>query len=405
MPTKSSIHTKKMILLYTLIILFFILIALPGCNSPEAPSEDGDPGQQDGKAAEAAATETSAAGELDQNGNTGTGERENQVQEQENTAADDPLLWEGKFSPNELGEIMILMYHEIGHPEGEWQRTPDNFRRDLETLYVEGYRLVSLNDVVRGEIDIPAGTSPVVLTFDDANRGNFNYLEQNGTMALDPDCAVAILEDFYAENPDFGLAATFYIYYPNPFRQPALIEEKLNYLVDKGFDIGNHTYGHANLSRISPTEIQRELALHQKHTEQYIPGYKVRSLALPYGASPREHAGLLLEGSYEGTSYSNEAVLLVGANPAPSPFHHNFNPARLPRIRASEMNTAGVGMYDWLDVFEANPQRRYVSDGNPNTIAVPESRLDSLDKGRTHNKEIIIILEQQESEDRSQKLE
>ena len=389
----------------TLMLFFFITLALPGCNSPEGQKIDGEPGQPNGKAAEATTTYTATEEELDKHRETLPEESAEQAQEQENAAANDPLLWEGRFHPNELGEIMILMYHEIGHPEGEWQRTPDNFRSDLQTLYTEGYRLVSLDNVVQGEINIPPGTSPVVLTFDDANRGNFNYLEQGGKVELDPDCAVAILEDFYAEYPDFGLAATFYIYYPNPFRQPPLIADKLKYLVDKGFDIGNHTYGHANLSRIGPAEIQRELALHQKHTEQYIPGYEVRSLALPYGASPQEHAELLLKGSYEGTSYRNEAVLLVGANPAPSPFHQKFNPARLPRIRASEMNTAGVGMYDWLDVLEANPQRRYVSDGNPNTIAVPESRLDSLDRSRTANKEIIIIPEQQESEDRGQKVE
>lgn len=340
---------------------------------------------------EAATTDTDDEEQLDQNGKTSPVEEENKNGEPENEQ--ELQLYEGKYPPNELGEIMILMYHEIGEPEGEWQRTPDNFRRDLETLYTEGYRLVSLDDVVQGEIDIPAGTSPVVLTFDDANQGNFNYLEQEEGIKLDPDCAVAILEDFYAKHPDFGLAATFYIYYPNPFRQQALIEHKLNYLVDRGFDIGNHTYSHANLRRLGPVEIQQELALHQKHTENYIPGYTVRSLALPYGASPREHANLLIEGSYEGTTYRNDAILLVGANPAPSPFHQNFNPMRLPRIRASEMKTEGVGMYDWLDALEANPQRRYVSDGNPDTITVPESLKDNLDQSRTSNREVIVYSE------------
>src|SRR5690554_5501258 len=92
--------------------------------------------------------------------------------------------------PNELGQVMVLMYHEIGHPEGEWRRTPENFRRDLQMLYEQGYRAVTLTDMVRGEINIPAGTSPVVFTFDDGNRGNFNYLEADEGPVLDPDCAV-----------------------------------------------------------------------------------------------------------------------------------------------------------------------------------------------------------------------
>mgnify|MGYP003694427705 CR=1 FL=1 len=34
---------------------------------------------------------------------------------------------------NELGRMMILEYHKIDYPEERWTRTPENFRRDLET--------------------------------------------------------------------------------------------------------------------------------------------------------------------------------------------------------------------------------------------------------------------------------
>ncbi len=284
-----------------------------------------------------------------------------------------------EHEPNELGEIMILMYHEIAEPEGEWQRTPENFRQDLETLYEQGYRAVSMTDVLRGEIDIPAGTSPVVFTFDDANKGNFNYLEKDGELLIDPDCAVAIMEDFYEEHPDFGLEATFYIYYPHPFRQDEYIEKKLNYLVDRGFEIGNHTYSHANLRNLSSQEVQKELARHVKRTREYLPGYEVNSFALTYGIFPQDQE-LAIRGSYDGTEYEHEGILLVGSNPAPSPFRTDYDPYRLPRIRASEMNTEGVGMYDWLDVLKDNPRRRYISDGDPRTITAPESLQDRLDE-------------------------
>jgi len=42
------------------------------------------------------------------------------------------------LSPNELGRVMILEYHKIDYPEERWTRTPENFRRDLETLYAKG---------------------------------------------------------------------------------------------------------------------------------------------------------------------------------------------------------------------------------------------------------------------------
>lgn len=402
MTFQSNKYPGIIFLLCALMLFFSLQLTLTGCQTP-GPEVRGDETEKDIKTTEAAAAVKETEKEADTKGSsypvpsekndkeenkTGAGEK----QESESAAVTyDPITWEGDLLPNELGQIMVLMYHEIGHPESEWRRTPENFRRDLQTLYDEGYRLVSLTDMINGDINIPAGTSPVVLTFDDSTRGQFNYLENDSEVELDPDCAVAIMEDFYARHPDFGLAATFYIFFPNPFRQQSYIDDKLNYLVDRGFEIGNHTYGHANLSRLGPVEVQRELALHQKHTEKYVPGYMVRSLALPYGASPRDHAELLLEGSYEGTSYVNDAVLLVGANPAPSPFHVNFNPARLPRVRASEMNTEGVGMYEWLERFADNPERRYVSDGNPHNITVPRDLLDSLDENRVGDRTIVEI--------------
>ena len=46
--------------------------------------------------------------------------------------------------------MMILEYHKIDYPEERWTRTPENFRRDLETLYARGYRLQSLNALLDG---------------------------------------------------------------------------------------------------------------------------------------------------------------------------------------------------------------------------------------------------------------
>src|SRR5256886_11334806 len=80
------------------------------------------------------------------------------------------------LAPNELGRVMILEYHKIDYPEERWTRTPENFRRDLETLYARGYRLIALNDLLDGRIIVPAGTTPVVLTFDDSSPGQFRYV-------------------------------------------------------------------------------------------------------------------------------------------------------------------------------------------------------------------------------------
>ena len=59
------------------------------------------------------------------------------------------------LAPNELGRVMILEYHKIDYPEERWTRTPENFRRDLETLYARGYRLIALGDLLDGRIALP----------------------------------------------------------------------------------------------------------------------------------------------------------------------------------------------------------------------------------------------------------
>lgn len=280
-----------------------------------------------------------------------------------------------RYRPNEMGEVMILMYHSIGPKEAEWTRTPENFRKDLEELYRQGYRSVSLLDFVEGNIDLPAGTSPVVLTFDDSTQGQFNYLETEDGEIIDPDSAVGILEEFFSEYPDFGRSATFYIFYPQPFRQPRYVRQKLAFLQDNGYEIGNHSYTHANLGKSSDEEVQKQLSLHALKTAEILAGYEVSSLALPYGIYPKNPA-LAAAGAYQEHSYANAAVLLVGYRPAPSPFALNFNPLRLPRVRASETKVDGVGLYDWLVHFANNPHKRYISDGNPDIITAPASSRD-----------------------------
>src|SRR3989338_213110 len=84
--------------------------------------------------------------------------------------------------------------------------------------------------------------------------GQFRYLEQNGTLETAPKPAVGILEAFLRERPDFGRGATFFVLPaadpPNRlFNQPAHAGKKLQYLVSRGYEIGNHTLWHANLGK------------------------------------------------------------------------------------------------------------------------------------------------------------
>lgn len=291
-----------------------------------------------------------------------------------------------EVKPNEAGKVMIIMYHDISDREGEWSRHYENFRKDLEIFYQKGYRLISLKDFLDNNIDIPAGFSPIIFTFDDGTKGQFNLIERDGELVIDPVCAVGILEEFNKEYPDFGMAATFYVYYPIPFRQKEYIGQKFKYLIKNGMDIGNHTYSHANLREISRDEIQKEIGLHVKKTMEYLnEDYEVDTLALPYGAYKRENYDVIIRGKYEDIEYFNRAILMVGAEPALSPVHKRFDPHRLPRIRGSQ-----IYIDKWLKYFDDNPHERYISDGDLNTITVPKEMEKSINPEALKGKELKV---------------
>lgn len=297
------------------------------------------------------------------------------------------------IKPNEAGQIMVLMYHHIAEPEAEWTRTPDNFRRDLQTLYEKGYRPISLKDYVTGNITTEAGYTPVVLTFDDGWQNNFNLIQNGrGEWIVDPDSAVGILEKFHEEHPDFPLEAVFFVNDNIPFGQKEHLEYKLKYIVEKGMDIGNHTVTHADFTKADAARIQKELAGIVKMVRGYLPDYEVNTLALPFGSRPKDKSlyPYLEAGNYEGVDYRNIAVLNVGWDPDKSPYHKDFNPLAIHRIRASELEkyVKNVGLYDWLDLFDKGSRTRFISDGDPNAITIPENFKEAIDPAKVGNREL-----------------
>lgn len=286
---------------------------------------------------------------------------------------------QNRIAVNEIGQVMILEYHLIGKPEGEWRRTPENFRRDLDMLLQNGYYPVALQDYLANRMDVPAGKTPVVITFDDSSEGQFRYVKRNGRLVVDPDCAVGIMEQFTREHPEFPARATFFVLPAiDPklrlFGQPEYVARKIRYLVKRGYEIGNHTYWHQNLAKASREEVQRQLALAEKAIQEFQPGYRLRSLALPFGAAPSDRS-LLQTGEYEGHRYRINAALLVGSGPAPAPIHKAHDPMRLPRIQAGD-HVFGPAFY--VQYFAKHPERRYISDGSVAVISIPSHEVANL---------------------------
>ncbi len=283
------------------------------------------------------------------------------------------------LKPNESGKIMVLMYHNIGEEEQEWVRTPENFRKDLLTLYEKGYRPIPLRDYVSGDINTPEGYSPIVLTFDDGNENNFRYLD-NGE--IDRNSAVGILLDFSENYPDFKPHATFFLNGDSIFGQKGRESEKINFLIENGMDVGNHTRSHANFTSISKEDLQKEIGEQAEYIKKFVEdeSYKIDTIALPFGSRPKDDSltEFLRKGSYNEKDYNNIAILNVGWNPGYSPYNSDFDFESIPRIRASEMKVDNVGMYNYIEYFENNPDERFISDGFSEIITVPKDRSELL---------------------------
>jgi peptidoglycan/xylan/chitin deacetylase (PgdA/CDA1 family) len=154
----------------------------------------------------------------------------------------------------------------------------------------------------------------------------------------------------------------------------------LRRLVRLGFELGDHTHDHVPLNTLGAGDAQREIVQGAQVITSAVPGYEIRTLALPLGALPKP-ASLALHGSWGGHSYRFDAVFLAGAEPAPSPYSKRFDPGAVPRIRSSHLPWTGKADYTaqfWLRRLEAHPELRYVSDGDPERISFPSGAADDL---------------------------
>jgi peptidoglycan/xylan/chitin deacetylase (PgdA/CDA1 family) len=283
-----------------------------------------------------------------------------------------------KLHVNEAGLVPVLMYHDITQNERYLGRSVAHFRHDLERLYAEGYRPVSVSEYISNRMDLPAGTSPVILTFDDSRKSQFKYRDDG---SLDPNCAVAILNDFSEKHPGWRRRATFFLLPRCSFRQTGSDLQKLKLLTAWGYELGNHTVTHANLKQLSDSGVQREIGECTQAIHKLVPEAICDSLAYPGGRPPRDHA-LAAGGTYLGARYSNRTAFLAAEGPAPSPVSKKLNPMFIERIQACEGET---GIDYWLDFLKTDRFPRYVSDGDPNMVTAPRRFASQVDRARLHD--------------------
>lgn len=302
---------------------------------------------------------------------------------------------------DELGEVPIMMYHGIHNKKNDetsytggnvdkdgYQRTSEAFINDLEFYYQNGYRMIRLDDYVDGNIDVELGKSPIILTFDDGLSNNIkvNGLDKDGNIIIDPNCAVGILESFKEKYPDYNVTATFFVN-AGLFQQQEYNEKIVKWLIDNGYDIGNHTWNHVNFTKVDINKTQEEVGRIYEMLEGLIPNKYINIIALPFGSPyslEHENMNYIFNTNYNGKKYNTKAALRVGWKAESSPFSIEFNSKFLKRIRAYDNNGKE---FDIEMNFKLLESTRYISDGNKEKIVIPEEKVKYISD--VYTKELI----------------
>ncbi|MEV0993915.1 polysaccharide deacetylase family protein [Nonomuraea sp. NPDC050202] len=282
---------------------------------------------------------------------------------------------------NEAGLVPVLMYHRIlAKRHASLDRTPDQLRKELEKLAERGYVPITAREFATGDIRVPAGKHPVVLTFDDGHPSHFG-LDANGRPL--PGTAVAVIQEVAGRHPGFRPVATFWVNRePFGLRDTASQQAAVRWLVDHGYEVANHTWGHPNLRMLKRKKVGEQIVRIERLLKK-LGAPPSQTMALPYGSMPRTKRAAR-SGSWDGTRYDFAGVFLAGAEPSLSPYAKKFDRGAIQRIQSNGKKgecRKWCSQY-WLEWLDKHPGERYVSDGDPERISIPEALRGNIDAKR-----------------------
>lgn len=302
--------------------------------------------------------------------------------------------------PNELGKIPVLMFHRFVEDYTEksdpnYTTTFAEFESLLGTLYERGFRVVSLSNFVSGTFEVPSGFSPIVLTFDDGTASQFSLIRgTDGTLEPAPDTAVSVMLRFAESHPDFGLGGTFFVNMDavGTFHGEGTLKERFEWLKSHGFELGSHTWGHIDFHDTkTAASVQEAVGRNEAALRDLFPEDTFHSLSLPYGHKPKDESlrDDVMKGSWEGTSYSCDILLAVGAAPSVPCWHTDYNPAYVERVRAQGRVSVEADLTWWLE--HMNEKNLFISDGDPQTVTIRASGREKIDDSRLSGRRLVVL--------------
>ena len=296
-----------------------------------------------------------------------------------------------KYKVNELGMIPIIVYHEIEKVDdvtkeedgttdkNGFVRTVEAFKNDLQYYYEHQYRMIALQDMIKGDIDVEMGKSPIVLTFDGGYENTVKVIGEtkNGKLKIDPDCTLGILESFKKKYPDFQVTATFFVN-EHLFGDKKYNKKILKWLVENGYDVGNGTMTEADITTLDDTATEKEIGGIYHLLEDVIGEDYVSIVVLPNGSPYQvnhKNYDAILDGTYDQTHYQTYATLQPGFGANVSCFDLSFSTDFINRVQASPGDTTKESLEQVMQELE---QTKYISDGHVKQVVIPKNQKEQL---------------------------
>lgn len=251
--------------------------------------------------------------------------------------------------------VPMLAYHQLAPDTSEYStghkvRVSDLWNQ-LEELNAAGFTLVAVEDWIAGNISVPPGRRPLIISMDDLFFNNQITLDENGDPS--PDTAIGIFWSFAQEHPEFGFHLALFaslgdkIYagpdYPD---WEARLARAIAWCLDHGASVYNHTYQHVRLDKTDPVGVKSELRRNDLylrellaliHREDLFPKLG-DMLALPYGFWPDANGVYIIKNYVTPENVPMQAVFVIDNNEragfVPPPYSPKFDRYKIPRIAA-----------------------------------------------------------------------
>jgi hypothetical protein len=283
--------------------------------------------------------------------------------------------------------VPILLYHRFktNKPSTPNITSRIEFQEELETLYESGYVTIPLEQWLTGDLRVPDGKRPLVLTMDDLFYENQISLTSEGTPS--DQTGLGLAWKFSQEHPDFGFHwALFASLGDKPYgmgtqeEQDAQLANVIVWCIEHGAMVYNHTFRHVRLNQTDGLGIIAELKYNDLSLRKFLALANRRDLtselgnflAVPAGLWPRSSEALNALYDYENP----EGVPLQGIfdvdfitrpNFMKAPYAWKFDRMKLPRMVAD------------LDAI------KYLKENKDAIPAAHECMVGPLDKDLTGN--------------------